>query len=491
MTKTFYSACLIVSFFTLISCHFKQDPTSTQEKIDRLISDYQSKGRFNGTLLVAKDDQVIISKGYGYADMEWDIKITPETKFQIGSVTKVFTATVIAKLIDEGKLNLQTRLSAVLPWYRKDIGDKVTIDQLLNHTSGIPNYFGRQNKSMDEIMADFGFGDINKLEFAKRFCSYDLEFEPGTKWKYSNSGYFLLGLIIEHITGKPYSRVVQEMIFDPLGMESSGDIQPDPEAIVKNIATGYVKNFGGYSRASYWNLSTTYAAGSLYSTPADLMKFNRALYTDTFVSARSKQAMFTPGLNGYGCGWELREIPIGADSAKKKIQTHEGYLRAWHSRIYRIPEDGYFIVILSNAGEAPLEFMFDGITDILYGRNPKAQKRILSDVLYAEFRKNGMQSAVATAKSMAEKDSVDKNENDLNSLGYYLLFNGQIDEAQQVFQLNTEFFPASWNVWDSYGESLAKTDRTSEAIVAYEKSVQLNPSNASGKEALERLKKGL
>jgi len=488
MTKTIIPILGFV-LISLISCKStpkESDPESV--KIDRLVSAYQSRNRFNGSLLVAKDGLIILSKGYGYANMEWNVPNTSESRFLIASISKVFTATLIAKLIDQGKLDLETPLSAVLPWYRKDIGDKVTICHLLNHTSGIPNYLMQKNKTLDEISAEFGTGAIDKLNFAEKYCSSDLEFEPGSQWKYNNSAYFLLGLIIEKITGKPYHVALQEMILDPLKMESSGDIQPDPQALVKNLVTGYVKNFDEFSRASYWNLSTTYAAGSLYSTPEDLLKFDRALYTDTFVSSKSKQAMFTMGLHGYGCGWELREAPIGNDSVLKKIQTHEGYLRAWHTRLYRIPEDGYCIVILSNTGDAPLESIFTGITDILYGRIPRQPKKSVGDVLNAEFKINGIESAVKLTRNLIEMDSLDKNESELNRLGYNLMNSKRTSEAVSVFQLNTQLFPESWNVWDSYGESLATAERIPESINAYEKSLQLNPASLTGKMALAGLK---
>lgn len=487
---TFIFAVGVIAFVTL-SCNdssVKRVETKTQE-IDALISKYFELNRFNGNILVAKDGNIILSKGYGFANVEWNISNTNQTKFLLASVSKIFTATLVAKLIDQGKLSLNTKLSDVLPWYRNDTSSKITIFHLLNHTSGIPNYLNQKKRDLQDIIRDFGTNNIDKKEFALKYCSSDLEFEPGTKWNYNNSAYFLLGLVIEEITGKPFDLAAKEMIFDPLNMASSGDLQPNPKAVINNLATGYVRTSEGLNRMHYWNLSTAFAAGSLYSTVEDLLKFDRAFCSDTFVSPKMKEAMFTPFLNGYGCGWELREVPIGLNGEIKKIQTHEGFLWAWHTRFFRIPQDGYCIVILSNAGDAPLERIFSGVTDILYGRDAEFPKPSLSELIDADLRINGIQSAIALGEKLLRenRNSFETNEGDLNRMGYRLLNSNQVDFAVEVFRWNTELYPKSWNVWDSYGEALAKLNRNDEAIAAYKKSLELNPENIDGKAMISKL----
>jgi CubicO group peptidase (beta-lactamase class C family) len=494
MKKLFFVSVISVFALFALSCKSVTDNKSetASQKIDALASKYNELNRFNGNILVAKDGNIILSKGYGFANAEWNIPNTPQTKFLLASVSKTFTATLIAKLIDQGKLSLNTKLSEVLPWYRNDTGNKITIFHLLNHTSGIPNYLNQKQRKLQDIIRDFGTNSIDKKEFAIKYCSSDLEFEPGTKWNYNNSAYFLLGLIVEEISGKSFDLAAKEMIFDPLKMESSGDLQPNPNAVINNLATGYVRTPEGFNQMPYWNLSTAYAAGSLYSTVEDLLKFDRAFCTDTFVSPKMKEAMFTPFLNGYGCGWELREIPIGANAELKKVQTHEGFLWAWHTRFFRIPQDGYCIVILSNAGDAPLERIFSGITDILYGRDTELPKPSLSELIDAELRVNGIQSAIALGEKLLRenKNSFETDERDLNRMGYRLLNTNQVELAVEIFRLNTDLYPQSWNVWDSYGEALAKLNRNDEAIAAYKKSLELNPSNKGGEEMITRLIRG-
>lgn len=462
---------------------------SESDKLDALISKYNSLNRFNGVVLVAKDGNKILSKGYGYASLEWNIPNTDDTKYLIASISKTFTATLITKLIDEGKLTFETKLSEALPWYREDVGEKVSIFQLLNHTSGIPNYMDMRKQTRLALNREFGTEVIDKIAFAKKYCSSDLEFVPGTKWNYNNSAYFLLGLIVEQITSKPFDVYLQETIFMPLKMEHSGDLQSNPDAIIENLATGYVRTEGGYSHMPYWNLSTAFGAGTLYSTIDDLLKFDRAFYNDSFISSRSKQAMFTAGLNGYGCGWEIRENPIGPKSEIKKIITHEGYLWAWHTRIYRIPEDGYCIIIISNTGDSPLEKMFAGLTDILYGRQPEFPKPSLCAAIQEKYKTEGIEKAIEYGKmSLIDKpEAWEIKESELNLMGYQLLNSNHKDDAIKIFKWNTELHPQSWNAWDSYGEGLYYIGYKKEAIEAYKKSLTLNPENKSGAEMLNKL----
>ncbi|HNW52640.1 MAG TPA: serine hydrolase [Bacteroidales bacterium] len=460
-----------------------------QARLESYVASYYNQGSFNGVVMVAEKGKPILSKGYGYANVEWQVPNTPQTKFLLASISKTFTATMVMKLVDQGKLSLDTRLSDVLKWYRQDVGSKVTIRHLLNHTSGIPNYFGLKRQTVDDIMKEFGNGPINKTDFAKKYCMSDLDFEPGSKWMYDNSAYFLLGLIIEEVNGTSYEKALQDLVLKPLGMSNSGDRQPDPYKVIDKLATGYMHQFSTFSYPAYWNMSTAYSAGSIYSTLEDLLKYDRAFYSETFLSKASRDAMFTPGLNNYGCGWELREVPVGIDSAVKKIRTHEGFLMAWHTRFYQIPDEQYLVIILSNAGNAPLEKMFKGITDILYNRKPANMKPLVAFELSKSMQPGKIDSQLEKFRNSfkTEKDKWDFNEAELNRLGYATLLKDTAS-AVKVFGFITELYPGSWNAWDSFAEGLVALGNKQEAIKAYEKSIELNPDHKAGKEALLKLK---
>jgi CubicO group peptidase (beta-lactamase class C family) len=240
-------------------------------KIDELLLSYHANGQFNGSALVAESGRVIFKKGYGLANMEWGIPNTPDTKHRLGSITKQFTAMLVLQLVEKGKLKLDGKITDYLPDYRKDTGERVTIHHLLTHTSGIPSYTGLP-KFFDEVSRD----PYPVAEFVKKYCSGNLEFEPGSKFAYNNSGYFLLGAIIEKVTGKPYEAVLKEQILDPLGMKDTGYDRHG--TVLPKRAAGYSKTLLGYENAPYLDMSLPYAAGSLYSTIEDLYSMFKFLF---------------------------------------------------------------------------------------------------------------------------------------------------------------------------------------------------------------------
>jgi CubicO group peptidase (beta-lactamase class C family) len=216
-------------------------------------------------VLVSDHDEVIFKKGYGLANREWGIPNAPDVKFRIGSITKQFTSMLVMQRAGKGTIKLEGHLSDYLPYYRKDTGSKVTIHQLLNHTSGIPSYTD-DPKFFPEVSRTFYAVD----DFVQRFCSGDLQFEPGTKFHYDNSGYFILGAILEHVAGKPFEVLLKESIFAPLRMNDTGYDHFD--VIVPRRATGYERGLGEIDNAPYLDMALPYAAGALYSTVEDLYK---------------------------------------------------------------------------------------------------------------------------------------------------------------------------------------------------------------------------
>ena len=249
-------------------------------KIDKLISQYAECCAFTGAVLVSEHDTVIFKKGYGLANREWNIPNTPEVKFRLGSITKQFTSMLIMQQVAKGTIKLDGALSDYLPYYRQDTGSKVTISQLLSHTSGIPDF---TDAPKPDLRVHYSVDD-----FVKRFCSGDLQFEPGTKYLYDNHGYFILGAILERVTGKSYEVLLKENIFAPLGMKDSG--YDHAANILAKRASGYEQDLTGVVNAAPL-LDTggqPYAAGALYSTVEDLYKWDQALYTDKLVPKRSQ-----------------------------------------------------------------------------------------------------------------------------------------------------------------------------------------------------------
>lgn len=270
---------------------------SAQQKakqIDALMGRYVANGAFNGSVLVVDNGKLAFKKGYGLANIEWNMPNTPDTKFRLGSLTKQFTAMLIMQLVEQGKLKLAGNITDYLPDYPKAAGDKITLHHLLTHSSGIPNYTNFPS-----------FNSINRnrykpADFIKQFSDSTLQFEPGTAFAYSNSGYFLLGVIIEKVTGKTYETVLQENIFTPLQMKNTG--YASFFKILPRRAIGYDRWNLQYEAAPYLDMSLPYAAGALYSTVEDLALWDQALYSDKLLSAVSKAIMFTPYKNDYAYG---------------------------------------------------------------------------------------------------------------------------------------------------------------------------------------------
>ena len=254
---------LIALFVAFQFSSFSTFAQNKAQQIEQLLSKYNEYGQFNGSALVAENGKVIFKKGFGSANMEWNILNQPDTKFRLGSISKQFTALLIVKLAEEGKIKLDVPITTYLPDYPKENGSKITIHHLLTHTSGIPNYTNAPNFLKDKARDPY-----TPEAFAKTFSSLPLDFAPGEKFNYSNSGYFLLGCIIEKITGKTYEQNLQETIFTPLKMVNTG--YDHSEVVLKNRAAGYEKEGKKIVNASYIDMSMPYAAGSLYSTVEEL-----------------------------------------------------------------------------------------------------------------------------------------------------------------------------------------------------------------------------
>ncbi len=480
--KHFLLRVLLVAFVLQISSAFAADTPDNAAKIDKLMSQYADCCSFTGTVLVSDHDKVIFKKGYGLANREWNIPNTPDVKFRLGSITKQFTSMLIMQQVTKGAIKLDAHLSDYLPYYRQDTGSKVTISQLLSHTSGIPSY-----TDDPKFFADVSRNYYAVEDFVKKFCSGDLQFDPGTKFHYDNSGFFLLGAILEHVTGKTYEALLKENIFVPLGMKDSGyDHYAD---ILPQRASGYQQELTGVENAPYLDMALPYAAGSLYSTVEDLYKWDQALYTDKLIPNDLKQKLFTPNLENYGYGWDIRAIPTGEPGAGQTVISHGGGINGFNTLELRFVGDHDLVVIFNNTPGAPLGEMAKGIRAILYGQEPATPKHSLVFELGDTVVNRGADAAVAQYHELkrTHPNDYDFDERTLNQLGYMLLQKDRNADAIAIFTLNVEEFPKSANVYDSLGEAYAKDGQKQKATVNYRKSLELDPKNQGAADKLKEL----
>ncbi len=462
------------------SAAFAQD---TAQKIDGLLKNYYDYGQFNGSVLVAEKGKVVYTKGFGMANMERAIPNQPDTKFRIGSVTKQFTAALILQLVAEGKIKLDGKLSEYLPDYRQDTGSKVTVHQLLNHTSGIPSYTSQAN-----FFADVSRNPYSVADFVKKYASGELEFEPGSKFAYNNSGYFLLGAIVEKVAGKSYETVLKERIFEPLGMKNSGYDNHAP--LLQKRASGYEKIPDGYVNAAYLDMSLPYAAGSLYSTVEDLYKWDQALYENKILSADSKKLMFTPGLSNYGYGFLIADVPIGKTDQKAKVIQHGGGINGFNSLLTRLVDRQQTIILLDNVGLGRYHGnITKSVISILNGQPVDAPKKSLAETLTKTAREKDAAAAVAEYRKLKTENAAvyDFSETELNTVGYQLLGMKRAKDAIEIFKLNVEMFPKSANPYDSLGEAYLADNQKELAIANYKKAVELDPKNTNAAQIVNRL----
>ena len=473
---------LLLTLLLQISPSFAADTPDKAAKIDTLMLHYADCCAFTGTVLVSDHDKVIFKKGYGLANREWNIPNTPDVKFRLGSITKQFTSMLIMQQVAKGSIKLEGHLSDYLPYYRQDTGSKVTIAQLLSHTSGIPSYTD-DPKFFPDVSRNYYAVD----DFVKKFCSGDLQFEPGTKFHYDNSGFFLLGAILEHVTGKTYEALLKENIFVPLGMKDSGyDHHAD---ILPKRASGYDLDLAGVVNAPYLDMALPYAAGSLYSTVEDLYKWDQALYADKLVPNDLKQKLFTPNLEHYGYGWDIRTAAPGEPGAGQTMISHGGGINGFNTLEQRLVGDHDLILIFNNTPGANLGEMAKGIRAILYGQEPATPKRPLVYDLGETVVNRGVDAAIAQYRELkrSNPNGYDFDEGALNQLGYMLLEKGRNADAIAIFKLNVEEYPKSGNVYDSLAEAYAKDGQKQQAIANYRKSLELDPKNQNAADKLKEL----
>jgi len=331
---------------------------SIESKADEYLNVYVKMNRFSGSVLIAQKGEILLKKGYGMADLEHSVPNTPQTKFRIASLTKQFTAMAILQLQEKNLLNVNDPLSRYIHDY--PCGDKITIHHLLTHTSGIHNFTVATDK-------EARVRPMTLEMIIQKFKDQPLNFSPGEKFEYSNAGYYMLGHIIEKVTGRDYASIIKENIFEPLGMANSG--YDYNHIILKNRAYGYRLEKGDLINANYIHMANVHASGGLYSTVEDLYLWDRALYTERLIKRSSLEQMFTPFTKNYGYGWGIVTL------FDRKMTGHNGDMEGFQTNITRFAEDDVCIIVLSNFGHTPIGKMSVDLAAILFGEEYQIPQR--------------------------------------------------------------------------------------------------------------------
>lgn len=357
LTASLTVVCLLL--VTICPSQTRVSDKGVGGKVEELVNTLNKLGPFSGAILIAKDGKVLVSRGYGMANLEHGVANTPQTKFRIASVTKPFTATAAMLLQERGKLNVQDPVCKYLSPC-PEAWKKITIHHLLTHTSGIPNYSNFPDYDKTKTLSSTAVSLID------RFKEKALEFQPGERFEYGNSGYVLLGFIIEKVSGKSYEDFLRENIFEPLKMMNTG--YDDPRLVLKHRAEGYIWDGNHFTHAAYIDMSNSYASGGLYSTAEDLYLFDQALYTEKLLTKKSLDTLFTPFQDGYGYGWKL--VP----QFNHRVISHDGGLDGFRVNIERFPDDRTCVIFLSNVENTRLSEITQYLAAIALGEKYNLSK---------------------------------------------------------------------------------------------------------------------
>lgn len=320
-----------------------------EEETDRMFAAYQGEQTPGAVVRVIKDGQPVMTRSYGMANIEKQIPVTADTNFRLASVSKQFTAMCILMLVDRGELGLDDSLTDLFPDF-PEYGSGITITNLLQHTSGIIDYEPFVPEDSPVQVLDAGVLDLMR----RQDHTY---FDPGTEHRYSNSGYAVLAMIVEQVSGQPYPAFLEENIFDPLGMRNTAAYQNGVSS-VSNRAYGYHVTDDGAELSDQSPWSAVLGDGGIYSSVVDLTRWDEALYANDMIDEGLKRQAFTPFLEDYGFGWRIDEY------AGHPRMHHEGSTVGFRNFIQRFPDERLTVIVLSNRRSPEVQPLADKVADL-------------------------------------------------------------------------------------------------------------------------------
>jgi CubicO group peptidase (beta-lactamase class C family) len=467
--------------------------------IDEIFSKYHEYEGFQGTVLVAERGKVIYREAFGLANREWNIPNQVDSRFDIASVSKQFTAMLVMQLYEEGKIHLDSTISSYYPEYRSDVARNVTVHHLLTHRSGIPNY-----TSIPYVWSDSLINRYSSDELVQKFCSGELEFEPGSRYSYNNSGYFILSVILEKVSGQSFAELLQEKILEPLHMSNTGVDQRS--SVIDKRAYGYVQKNGIFENARPMYMANLQGAGNMYSTVDDLYRWDRALHARKLLSAKGHREMtqafseendtwITPYKNSYGYGMGVAKVP-GPRNKEVEMVFHSGHITGYSSFMARFVDDEHLVVLLSNLGEvstARMNAIAQEVKNVLYGLPYEVPKRSLKSSLFDTIRSEGIEAGLEQYDELTEAFPYEYKDTgkELYQLGKELLASNMEDEALEIYRLNVKVNP-NWKSYHLLADAYYEREGYQEAALLYKKSMEINPrSTQEEKTAFQAARKSL
>jgi CubicO group peptidase (beta-lactamase class C family) len=470
---TLFISCILFSLTLLAQIK--------KEKLSEVMKTYHKYNMFDGAVLVAENGKIIYKEAFGLANREWDIPNTTDTKFMIGSVSKPITATLMLILVQKGLVSLDKTLDNYLPEFKNKPAAKVTIKQLLRHTSGMPNY---------DIIKDF-FPRISRQSFSREdylkiYSDSALAFVPGTRYMYSSWGYFTLGHIIEKVAGKSYEQAMKDEIFDKVNMHNSGSYLHTQ--IVSKRASGYDYGFGNFLSADFRDQSNTMGTGDIYTTVEDLFKFHLAITNNTLLNRELTKEMFTPGERParYGYGWfnqNYRYTPTDSIKANYHLGTTEGF----NAFLIRIPETNSMAVILCNSANTDYSGIIRSLLKVLNNKPVVLKRPVHKEMENIIGLANAEKAVIAYREMKIDTAHYYIDWVQMYYLGEKLLTLKRYEDARLIAENNVVEFPERDLISLSLANIYLALNKKEEAIKFYKKTIQLNPISDEAKNRLKEL----
>ncbi|MCB9343406.1 MAG: serine hydrolase [Lewinellaceae bacterium] len=480
---------LIFAFTTFLTLNSFSQSTNKElfNRIDTYLESSVSNG-FSGVVLVSKKGEIILSKGYGWADRKNKIPNSPSTVFNIGSVTKQFTASAILKLVEQGRIKTSDKIGSYFNQAPIDKRD-ISIHQLLTHTSGISNRTG-----------GFRYDEASKEQFLKEFFESELRSKPGITYQYANANYILLTIILESVSGQTYNSFLKEHLFEPAQMKSTG--YKSINFSTERLAHGYYYNrddeqwtdWGTTQQHLPYNDKHWYSIGKgdIHSTIEELYKWHVALNDNVVLTSKTREIQETAYVaendqmtSYYGYGWAISKSDRGT-----KIVSHNGSNGLYFADFVRFIDDDVVVIYITNAFLGPeSENVAREIGKMIFDSNYTATpiSRNIYELVQEFMKTNPFLNAEKLPGFLKKKLNNEFNDHAiLNRLGYSRLKKEDNPGwALELFKLNVKLFPEDGNLWDSLGEAYLKYDKKEEAIKSYTKAVELGSEGS--KKVLDKL----
>jgi len=443
------------------------------EQVNLLCLEYEKLNLFSGNVLIVQDDKILFENIYGYSDFAAKEQNDLSYLYNIGAIGKDFTAILILQLMESGALALDDSISKYLDGFAGSRTKSITIRQLLQHRSG-----------MGDILLNSQFAEKYDLqwelvELLDLIRQDSLLFDPGTSSAYSNSGYIVLGAIIEQITGKYYRKLLSDNILNRIGLESTYYENPPAD----RIAFGHIKSSTGSFYRTNSVIELASPASGIYSSVHDLYKLtNSIIWSDTLITGQSKLLLYSQYARSPSVSWE--DYIINTNRKLGRVDGIPGY----NTVVYTLPVSQLTVVLLSNINEPFAEIVANNIMTLFVTGQYNEPVIPATEKIYDQYSKNDISYLKNNFFTILESENYGPADHGiLNKVGYDLLRENRIDEALDIFRLNVELFPDNANTYDSLGEAYLMQNNFTEAKTNYSKSLELDPDNINAIEMLDQI----